>query len=719
LSQAGAGERIISVKEVEEAIKELKKEKYLVALNNEYLTTKEMLQIEKEIIEYIQKTNGTVNALELDNEKIEKAIKEFENRVGYQMTNDQKKAVYHVLQSKDMILGIQGDAGTGKTTVFKFVKEELKKRGFEIRGFTPTGKAADVLSREAGIKTQTADSFLMQFPNMKIVDDKQEYIKLYNEINKKFEEKSWTTPPRLRGGIWDKIFGAKTETLESQIKNFLKEELKFLNKEEKLNWFETKTKERCYVIEKENYKAKMIVETIKTAFEHYETHVWIRNENTKDITFIRYSHIDIASMKEITKHFVHPDKVIERGKEVWVIDETSMMGSKKVKALLDAAKQAEARVVFIGDVKQLKAVDAGQIFRDMQENGLNTVHMTEKVRQKDEEYRKAVDALGKQDWETFKEKVDAKIKEIEDREKRLNAIRKDFLSGDYKKTLIVTATNRDKNELNQQIRTELKEHGKLKEGFKFEVRESKNLSAEEKRFAFSYDVGDTVFAHKEALKEMGIKSNTNEFTVVKVDISKNTITIQNRNGKKFTINTKEHGDKLSVFRTKEIEISKGDRIITLKNDRALNVKNGEMWWVVRVDKDGNITIKNENKEKTFNIKDYNYLDHGYAVTVHKSQGMTVNKVIYDASATRTNYNEVYTAVTRGKTEYSIYTDSREIFYERMKHEQFKTSTLELSKTTQEKAAHAHSTSKVATAQARSAQTIEEETTKTTQAARGR
>jgi ATP-dependent exoDNAse (exonuclease V) alpha subunit len=331
-----------------------------------------------------------------------------------------------------------------------------------------------------------------------------------------------------------------------------------------------------------------------------------------------------------------------------------------------------------------------------------------------------VDALGKQDWETFKEKVDAKVKEIQDRESRLDAIRKDFLSGDYKKTLIVTATNRDKNELNLQIRNELKEQKKLGEGFKFTVRESKNLSAEEKRFAFSYEAGDTVFAPKEALKEMGIKSKNNEFTVIAVDISKNTITLQNRAGKQFVINTKEHGDKFSVFRSKEIEIAKGDRVITLKNDQKLGVKNGEMWQVEKISEDGTITIKNENKTKTFNIKDYNYLDHGYATTVHKSQGMTVAKVIFDASATRTNYNQVYTAITRGKQEYSIYTDSKEIFYDRMKHEQFKTSTIELSASAQKQAQTAQ---KSASAQAQQAQAsaryIEEENAKTAAASAGR
>jgi ATP-dependent exoDNAse (exonuclease V) alpha subunit len=470
------------------------------------------------------------------------------------MTNDQRAAVHHILQSQDKVIGIQGDAGTGKTTVFQNIREEMEKKGYTVRGITPTGKAADVMSNEAGIKTQTVDSFLMKFSQMKIVDNK----------------------------------------------------------------------------------------------EDWKNH----------------------------------DKVIEKGKEVWVVDETSMMGSKEVHDLIDKAKQADARVIFCGDTKQLKSVEAGQIFKDMQQKGMNTIKMTEKVRQKDIEYKKTVDALGKKEWNTVKEKMEKqnKIKEIQNREERINEIKKDFLSGDHSKILITTATNRDKNELNSQIRNELKNQGKLGDGYKFTVRESKNLSSEEKRFAFSYSVGDTVFANRNDLQNMGIKSKTNEFVVSGVNISKNEITIKNANGKEFVINTKEHSDKFSVYQTKEIEISKNDRVITLKNDKQHGIKNGEMWQVKSIDSQGNITIKNNDKEKTINIKDYNYVDHSYAVTTHKSQGMTVNKVISDVSSQRTNYNEVYTAVTRGKTDYMIFTDNKEKFFDRMQNEQAKTTTLESTKT---------------------------------------
>jgi len=672
MSQAGNNEKVITQKEVEIAIQDLQKEKYIINLQNGYMTTKEMQQIEKEVISYINKTNGTANAIENDKGKIDQAIKEYEQKVGYNMTTDQKQAVHHIMQSQDKVIGIQGDAGTGKTTVFQHVRQEMEKRGYTVRGITPTGKAADVMANEAGIKTQTVDSFLANFDKNKIVDNKQEYIQKYNEINQKFENRSWAAPKSF--------FGSKSETWESQVKNFLKNEFDIGKKEEKMSWFERKTGEHCYMIDKGDFQGKMVVENVRTAFGGKETHVWVKNDKTGDITYTKLSHTDFGlSVKEKSETWINPDKVIEKGKEVWVIDETSMMGSKEVKQLLDAAKQADARVIFTGDTNQLAAVEAGQIFKDMQQKGMNTIHMTEKVRQKDIEYKKTVDALGKKEWDTVREKMESqgKIKEIQNREERINEIKKDFLDGNHEKTLIVTTTNKDKNELNQKIREELQKQNKLSDGYKFTVRESKNLSSEEKRFAFSYSVGDTVYAQRRDLKAMGISSKTNEFTVSGVNITKNEVTIRNANGKEYTINTKEHGDKFSVYSNKEIEISKGDRVITLKNDKQYGVKNGEMWQVKSIDKNGNITIKNENKEKTINIRNYNYVDHAYAVTTHKSQGMTVNKVIFDVSSQKTNYNEVYTAVTRGKTDYAIYTDSKEKFYDNMQIEQAKTSTLDM------------------------------------------
>jgi conjugative relaxase-like TrwC/TraI family protein len=670
MSQAGTGKKVITQRDVERAVQDLQKEGYIKKLESGYMTTKEMQRIEREVISYISRTNGAANAVETDREKIDQAIKEFERKAGYDMTDDQRQAVHHILESRDMVIGIQGDAGTGKTTVFSLIRQEMEKRGYTVRGITPTGKAADVMSRETGIKTETVDSFLIHFSGMKIVDNRSDYVRQYEKLNQKFESKDWTAPESFSGG--------KTETWQSQIESFLRDGFGIGKKEERISWFEIRTGEHCYRIERDDFQGKMIVEHVKTEFGRYETHVWIKNERTGDLAFTSYADAGFGcTIKERSEKWANPLRTIEKGREVWIVDETSMMGSKEVKQLLDAAKQADARVVFCGDTKQLASVEAGQIFKDMQENGMSTIRMTEKVRQKDIEYKKTVDALARKDWDTVREKMETYggIREIQNRGERITEIKKDFLAGDPGKTLVVTTTNRDKNELNTEIRNELKNQGRLSDGYKFTVRESKNLSSEEKRYAFSYSVGDIVFANRKDLRAMGISTRTNELTVSSVDIAKNIITLRNANGKEYTVNVKDHGDKFSVYSSKEIEISKGDRLITLKNDKAVGVRNGEIWQVKNIDKNGNMTIKNSDKEKTINILDYNYMDHAYAVTTYKSQGMTVSKVISDVSSERTNYNEVYTAMTRGKMEYRIYTDNKDKFYDEMRNVQGKTSTL--------------------------------------------
>ncbi len=587
------------------------------------------------------------------------------------MTGDQKKAVYHILQSKDKIIGIQGDAGVGKTTSFECLKPLLESQGYTVRGLAPTGKASEELSK-VGINSQTVDSFLLNFQKTQIVKDIEKYKKEYDKLNAKFEGRSWSAPPSL--------FGNKSETWESQIKNYIVNDIKQaigIKTTEKGGWG-YEFKDKAYVIERDGWKAQMVVEYGERFQNYREINVYLKDVQSGKISHTRFVPVGAGiNIKEHSKEYQSPDKVIQHGKEVWIVDEASMMGSKKMNELLNTAKEAGARVVVTGDIKQMQAVSQGKIFEEMQKRGMNTIEMTQKVRQTEEKYKEVVKEFSEKRFQEVIEKLEnsGKVHEIQNKQERIEAIKREYLSSDYKKTHIVAATNKEKNELNQVIREELKAAGKIdKEGYVFTVKESKNLSAEEKRYAFSYSVGDSVHIARNDIKEMGISSKVNEFQVKAINSKENTITVTN--GKKdFSINLKEHGDKLSVYSQKQIEISKGDKVMSLKNDKKFSVKNGEIWEVKSIDKDGNITIKNNNKEKSFNIKNYNYLDHGYASTVHKSQGMTTKKVIYSVSE-RTNYNEMYTAMTRGKEEYSIYTSSKQEMYKSIQKEQEKTSSLE-------------------------------------------
>ena len=83
---------------------------------------------------------------------------------GTRLTRGQKEAVRAVLLSDDLVIGVQGDAGSGKTTMLHEVSELLGER--RIHGLAPSAVAARVLQREAGIPTRTLQYFLTRFGDL-------------------------------------------------------------------------------------------------------------------------------------------------------------------------------------------------------------------------------------------------------------------------------------------------------------------------------------------------------------------------------------------------------------------------------------------------------------------------------------------------------------------------------------------------------------------------
>ena len=64
----------------------------------------------------------------------------------------------------------------------------------------------------------------------------------------------------------------------------------------------------------------------------------------------------------------------------------------------------------------------------------------------------------------------------------------------------------------------------------------------------------------------------------------------------------------------------------LQNERGLGVKNGTLGTIEQVSAQSMTVQTDDGRSVRFDLKDYDRIDHGYAATIHKAQGMTVDRV---------------------------------------------------------------------------------------------
>ncbi|MCY4067321.1 MAG: AAA family ATPase, partial [Rhodospirillaceae bacterium] len=76
------------------------------------------------------------------------------------LTAGQKDAVKLILTAQDRTVGIQGYAGTGKTTMLNRARTLAEKKGWRIAGLAPSASAVQTLASEAGIESETLQMFL-------------------------------------------------------------------------------------------------------------------------------------------------------------------------------------------------------------------------------------------------------------------------------------------------------------------------------------------------------------------------------------------------------------------------------------------------------------------------------------------------------------------------------------------------------------------------------
>ncbi|NTJ11742.1 Ti-type conjugative transfer relaxase TraA [Rhizobium lusitanum] len=100
----------------------------------------------------------------------------------------------------------------------------------------------------------------------------------------------------------------------------------------------------------------------------------------------------------------------------------------------------------------------------------------------------------------------------------------------------------------------------------------------------------------------------------------------------------------------------GDQIVFLKNEGSLGVKNGMIGHVVEAVPNRIIAVVGDGDQRravTVEQRFYNNLDHGYATTIHKSQGATVDSVKVLASLSLDRHL-TYVAMTRHRRDLRLY-----------------------------------------------------------------
>jgi hypothetical protein len=137
-----------------------------------------------------------------------------------------------------------------------------------------------------------------------------------------------------------------------------------------------------------------------------------------------------------------------------------------------------------------------------------------------------------------------------------------------------------------------------------------------------------------------------------------------------------------VVERSERILAHGDRVMFLKNSRDLGVKNGSLGTVTEIAADA-IVVRLDGKarkEIEFRLTDYSALDYGYAATIHKAQGATVEQSFVLATPGMDRHL-AYVAMTRHREQAEIYA-SREDFSDfdtlknRLSRERMKDTTLD-------------------------------------------
>jgi conjugative relaxase-like TrwC/TraI family protein len=286
------------------------------------------------------------------------------------------------------------------------------------------------------------------------------------------------------------------------------------------------------------------------------------------------------------------DEALLDARTVLVVDEAGMVGSRKLARLLDHAERAGAKVVLVGDDRQLAAIEAGGGFRGLRLR-LGASELTENRRQQQTWEREAVEHLrtGDLDQALGAYRAHGRLVAAE-----TPGQLKQLLLGDWWQAfqhgdrVAILAFRRDEVDQFNTACQQLRDHaGHLG---------PQRLQVGDRSFA----VGDLVVCGKNALRSLGV-ANGSRGQVLAVDPDERSLTLRLDNGQEATLDR---------------------RYLDHRPD----------WWTR-----GNPTRRT--------------IDLGYASTGHRSQGVTLDRALVRVAGAE-DHQWLYVAATRAAQETTFF-----------------------------------------------------------------
>ncbi|WP_421359538.1 Ti-type conjugative transfer relaxase TraA, partial [Agrobacterium rosae] len=309
---------------------------------------------------------------------------------------------------------------------------------------------------------------------------------------------------------------------------------------------------------------------------------------------------------------------LQRG-DILVIDEAGMVGSRQLARIVSQVEARGAKLVLVGDHEQLQAIGAGSPFRAIAER-IGSVELSQIRRQKQDWQQQASIAFATHrtgdGLAAYAEQ--GSVQFADDRDQAREHLVADYLADRLDNpdaSRIALAHRRvDVRAINDGIREALQAQGLLAKGTGSGIGNGEASTAKVE-----------VRAAQKAARE---------------------IVYQTVNGKRY--------------------FAPGDRILLLENNRDLGVKNGMLGRVEAVEPnaihlrlDGSSAGQNNARVLSLPVKDYQSFDHGYATTIHKAQGATVDRAFVMASSTMDRHL-TYVAMTRHRDQATLYAGRDEL-----------------------------------------------------------